>query len=264
MAKSDNGSARSIETIDWNINGESLSDFSEAVLEADPKILKPGKNSITATVTDNIGNTQIIKGTYVVKWTPTISVYGVDNYYFYSPATPKVTVKLRLGNQMVSGKVTLTASYVNGAGKKVSQKFDLLNGTGSLTLQSLSKSTNVTLNVPATAGTQSVSTSFLVDVRKRPPAPINTKISISAPRVTVWPKSFNATVSLTGKGSYSCTATFQDYYINFTMSAGSKKQINIQPTYLSESAEFLRGYCTGSAGAGTTFFDTWVIVSSQG
>ena len=263
ISNTSTGSARVIESIEWTVNGRFIDGESRETLTADPRIIGPGKNQITAKITDNLGNSTNLTATYNVKWTPTVNVYGINEYYFYSPATPKATIKLYIGNVLLPGKLKLTATYLNSSGKKVSQKFDITNGSGTLVLQSLTKVTDVSVLVPATSSTQATSAAFTVDVRKRPPAPIITKVSITAPTVTVWPKSFTANVSLTGKGNYACSIRFQGFSTNFTMSAGTTKKVLIQPTYLSNSAEFLSGSCIGPAGAGTSFFDTWVIVSIQ-
>ena len=188
---------------------------------------------------------------------------GLDGYYFYSPANPKITVKAYLGGGSWSGKYAASAIYKNSSGKLVKQSFTITNGTGSVVLQTLKVTTSIRIEVPTGSTNNAASVSGVIELRKRPPAPVYTNISLSLPKIVIWPNSFTAKISVTGKGYYSCRLNFQSYYIDFGVAAGGSTSVNVQPTLGVNMAQKVYGQCTGTGNAGTTYFDDYIILSLQ-
>jgi hypothetical protein len=98
-------------------------------------------------------------------------------------------------------------------------------------------------------------------LKKKPPAPVYTKISLGLPQLVIWPNSFNATVRVSGKGNYACTLTFQDYYIDFNVAAGSSKTVRVQPTLGVNRTERAAVSCSSSFSTGYT--SDWLVLSLQ-
>jgi hypothetical protein len=254
---------RKIESVIWKVDGKVVNSYEEESLSTEYQSLPGGNRKITATIKDEYGDTYVVERTYAIKWSPSLKLVGLDGYFYYSPASPKVTVKAYLGGDSWSGKHSATASYKNSSGKLVKQSFTISNGTGSLVLQTLKTSTNIKIDVASGSTNNAASVSGVIELRKRPPAPVYTNIYLTLPKIVIWPNSFNVKVRVTGKGYYSCRMNFQNYYVDFGVSAGSTTSVNVQPTLGVNMAQKVYGSCTGTGNAGTTYFDDWIIVSLQ-
>jgi hypothetical protein len=187
----------------------------------------------------------------------------LDGYFYYSPASPKVTVKAYLGGSSWGGKHSAIASYKNSSGKLVKQSFTISNGVGTVVLQTLKVTTGIRIDVASGSTNNAASVSGVIELRKRPPAPVYTNIYLTLPKIVIWPNSFNVKVRVTGKGYYSCRLNFQNLFYDFGVEAGSTTSINVQPTLGVNMAQKLYGSCTGTGNAGTTYFDDLIIVSLQ-
>jgi hypothetical protein len=196
-----------------------------------------------------------------MKWAPVLKFVDLDGYYWWTPANPLIKVKAYLGSAAWKGSHVATITYKNSSGKTVKQTFTIKNGSGSVTLQTLSKTTSVKVSVGATTGTVASSAEGSVELRKKPPAPVNTRISLGIPSLVIWPNSFNASVRVTGKGNYACTLTFQDYYIDFSVAAGSSKTVRVQPTLGINMAQRVSVSCRSSYSSG--YASDWLVLSLQ-
>jgi hypothetical protein len=254
------GSARTVESVVWTVNGKKASTSSEAIYSGPSEVFVSGNNTVTAVVTDSIGNTTTLKGTYTVKWAPVISVPEIRGYSWYIPATPSFKVKVTLLGKPWSGTVSL--SYKSASGS-VSQSVKISSGVGTATMKTIRSNTPVTFSIASSASTQATSFTDTVYVQVRPPDPITTRISISAPGSVTWPNSFTFRLSLTGKGRYSCVAYFQRRYVNFSVSAGSSTSVTMQPTDGVNRSEVLNGFCDGPAGSTRTYFNTNLAVVTR-
>ena len=254
------GGYRSVDTVLWSIDGKDIAGTS-TTLNASLDEVKPGVHVISVKVIDSIGQTYTATNSYTMKWAPVLKFVGLDGYYWWTPAAPTIKVKAYLGNSAWSGSHTATITYKNSAGKSVKQTFTIKNGSGTIVLQTLSKTTAIKVSVGATTGTVGASAEGTVELKKKPPAPVNTKISLSIPDLVIWPNSFNATVKVSGKGYYACSLYFQDYYVNFNVSAGSSKTIRVQPTLGVNMAQRVYGSCTSSYSTG--WFSDWLVLSLQ-
>jgi hypothetical protein len=254
---------RKIDSVTWRVDGKIVDSYEQESLSTEYKSLPGGNRKVTATIKDEYGDTYVVERTYAIKWSPSLKLVGLDGYFYYSPASPKVTVKAYLGGDSWSGKHSATASYKNSSGKLVKQSFTISNGTGSLVLQTLKTSTNIKIDVAQGSTNNAASVSGVIELRKRPPAPVYTNIYLTLPKIVIWPNSFNVKVRVTGKGYYSCRMNFQNYYVDFGVSAGSTTSVNVQPTLGVNMAQKVYGSCTGTGNAGTTYFDDWIIVSLQ-
>ena len=254
---------RKIDSVIWRVDGKIVNSYEQESLSTEYKSLPGGNRKITATIKDEYGDTYVVERTYAIKWSPSLKLVGLDGYFYYSPASPKVTVKAYLGGGSWSGKHAATASYKNSNGKLVKQSFTISNGTGTVVLQTLKVTTDIRIDVAAGSTNNAASVSGEIELRKKPPAPVYTNIYLTLPKIVYWPKSFNVNVRVTGKGYYSCRLNFQNYYVDFGVSAGGTTTVNVQPTLGVNMAQKLYGSCTGTGNAGTTYFDDWIIVSLQ-
>ena len=251
------GSGRTVKNVEWKINGKSAGDSSEPIYSGPTNVFKAGSNTVVAVVTDSIGNVSTLKGTYTVKWAPLISVPEIQNYSWYIPANPSFKVRVTLLGKPWSGNVTLSYKSATGA---VTQTVKVSGGVGTANMKTIKSDTLVTFAIASTATTQATSTTGTVSVQVRPPDPIITKISVRAPGSVTWPNSFTFSLSLTGKGRYSCTAYFQRRYVNFSVFAGNTVQVTVQPTDGVNRSEVLSGSCMGPAGSTRTYFNTNLAV----
>jgi hypothetical protein len=254
---------RRIESVIWRVDGKIVNSYENGSLSTEYQSLPGGNRKISATVKDEFGDIYQIERTYSIKWSPSLKIVGLDGYFYYSPASPKITVKAFLGGNSWKGKQSAIATYKNSSGTVVKQRFSITNGVGSVVLQTLRSSTSIKVDVSASSTSNSASVSGVIELRKRPPAPVYTNITLSAPNIVYWPNSFSVRVKVTGKGYYSCRLNFQNYYIDFGVAAGRTTSVNVQPTLGVNMAQKIYGSCTGTGNAGTTYFDDWVILSLQ-
>ena len=254
---------RKIDSVIWKVDGKVVESYEVESLSVDYASLPGGNRKVSATIKDEYGDVYVLERTYAVKWSPSLKLIGLDGYYFYSPANPKITVKAYLGGGSWSGKYAASAIYKNSSGKLVKQSFTITNGTGSVVLQTLKVTTAIRIEVPTGSTNNAASVSGVIELRKRPPAPVYTNISLSLPKIVIWPNSFTAKISVTGKGYYSCRLNFQSYYIDFGVAAGGSTSVNVQPTLGVNMAQKVYGQCTGTGNAGTTYFDDYIILSLQ-
>jgi hypothetical protein len=258
-----NPGERKIESVIWKVDGKVVDSYQIESFSADYASLPGGSRKVSATVKDEYGDVYTLERTYTVKWSPSLKLIGLDGYYYYSPAAPKVTVRAYLGGESLSGKYSAFAIYKNSSGKSVKQSFTITNGSGSIVLQTLKATTDIRIQVPAGSTNNEAEVSGVIELRKRPPAPVYTNITLTMPRVVIWPNSFNVNVRVTGKGYYSCRLNFQNYYYDFGVNAGGTTSVNVQPTIGVNMAQKVYGSCRGTGNAGTTYFDDWIIVSLQ-
>ena len=254
---------RKIESVIWKVDGKVVNSYEEESLSTEYQSLPGGNRKITATIKDEYGDTYVVERTYAIKWSPSLKLVGLDGYFYYSPASPKVTVKAYLGGSSWGGKHSAIASYKNSSGKLVKQSFTISNGVGTVVLQTLKVTTGIRIDVASGSTNNAASVSGVIELRKRPPAPVYTNIYLTLPKIVIWPNSFNVKVRVTGKGYYSCRLNFQNLFYDFGVAAGSTTSINVQPTLGVNMAQKLYGSCTGTGNAGTTYFDDLIIVSLQ-
>ena len=254
---------RKIDSVIWRVDGKIVNSYEQESLSTEYESLPGGNRKITATIKDEYGDTYVVERTYAIKWSPSLKLVGLDGYFYYSPASPKVTVKAYLGGGSWSGKHSATASYKNSSGKLVKQSFTISNGIGTVVLQTLKVTTDIRIDVASGSTNNAASVSGEIELRKKPPAPVYTNIYLTMPRIVIWPNSFNVKVRVTGKGYYSCRLNFQNLYYDFGVAAGSTTSINVQPTLGVNMAQKIYGSCTGTGNAGTTYFDDLIIVSLQ-
>ena len=258
-----NPGERSIDSVVWRVDGKIVDSYQVQSLSLNYDALPGGSRKISATIKDEFGDVYFLERTYAIKWSPSLKLIGLDGYFYYSPASPKITVRAYLGGESLSGKYSAFAIYKNSSGKSVKQSFTITNGTGSVVLQTLKTTTDIRIEVPAGSTINEAEVSGTIELRKKPPAPVYTNISLTLPRIVIWPNSFNAKVRVTGKGYYSCRLNFQNFYYDFGVSAGGTATVNVQPTIGVNMAQKVYGSCTGTGNAGTTYFDDWLILSLQ-
>ena len=254
---------RKIDSVIWRVDGKVVNSYEQESLSTEYESLPGGNRKITATIKDEYGDTYVVERTYAIKWSPSLKLVGLDGYFYYSPASPKVTVKAYLGGSSWSGKHSATASYKNSSGKLVKQSFTISNGIGTVVLQTLKVTTDIRIDVASGSTNNAASVSGEIELRKKPPAPVYTNIYLTMPKIVIWPNSFNVKVRVTGKGYYSCRLNFQNLYYDFGVAAGNTTSINVQPTLGVNMAQKIYGSCTGTGNAGTTYFDDLIIVSLQ-
>jgi hypothetical protein len=254
------GGYRDIAEVQWSIDGKAISG-SSLTLDANLSEVTPGAHTVSVKVVDTIGKSYSATKNYTMKWAPVLKFVDLDGYYWWTPASPSVKVKAYLGSAAWKGSHKATITYKNSSGKSVRQTFTIKNGSGSVVLQTLSRTTGVTVSVGATTGTVAASVEGTVELRKKPPAPVYTKVSLGLPQLVIWPNSFNATVRVSGKGNYSCTLTFQDYYTTFSVAAGSSKTVRVQPTFGINAAQRASVSCSSSYSSG--YASDWLILSLQ-
>ena len=254
------GGYRDVEEVQWSIDGKEISG-SSLTLDANLSEVSPGLHTVSVKVVDTVGQTYSATKNYTMKWAPVLKFVDLDGYYWWTPASPSVKVKAYLGSAAWKGSHKATITYKNSSGKSVKQTFTIKNGSGSVVLQTLSRTTGVTVSVGATTGTVAASVEGTVELRKKPPAPVYTKVSLGLPQLVIWPNSFNATVRVSGKGNYSCTLTFQDYYTTFSVAAGSSKTVRVQPTFGINAAQRASVSCSSSYSSG--YASDWLILSLQ-
>ena len=254
------GGYRDIDQIQWSIDGKAIPG-SSLTLNANLNEVSPGAHTVSVKVIDTIGQSYTATKNYTMKWAPVLKFVDLEGYYWWTPASPSIKVKAYLGNAAWKGSYAATITYKNSSGKTVKQTFTIKNGSGTVTLQKLSKTTTVKVSVGATKGTVAASTEGKVELRKKPPAPVYTNISLGLPSLVIWPNAFNATVRVSGKGNYACTLTFQDYYINFNVAAGSSKTVRVQPTFGINAAQRASVSCSSSVSSG--YASDWLILSLQ-
>jgi hypothetical protein len=254
------GGYRDIDQIQWSIDGKVIPGSSET-LDASLSEVSPGLHTVSVKVIDTIGQSYTATKNYTMKWAPVLKFVDLEGYYWWTPASPSIKVKAYLGNAAWKGSYAATITYKNSSGKTVKQTFTIKNGSGTVTLQKLSKTTAVKVSVGATNGTVAASTEGTVELRKKPPAPVYTNISLGLPNLVIWPNAFNATVKVSGKGKYACTLTFQDFYTNFSVNAGSSKTVRVQPTFGINAAQRASVSCRSSFSSG--YASDWLILSLQ-
>jgi hypothetical protein len=254
------GGYRTTELVQWSIDGREIPG-SSTTLNADLSEASPGTHTVSVKVIDSIGQSYSASKSYTMKWAPTIKLVSLDGYYWYTPAAPTIKVRAYLGNSAWAGSHSATITYQNSSGKTVKQTFTIKNGSGSVVLQTLSRTTDIKVSVGATTGTVAASADGTVVLKKKPPAPVYTTVSLGIPSLVIWPNSFNATVRVTGKGNYSCTLTFQDYYLPFSVAAGSSKTVRVQPTLGINMAQRVSVSCSSSYSSG--YASDWLVLSLQ-
>jgi hypothetical protein len=254
------GGYRFVEEVQWSIDGKEIPGSSET-LDANLSEVSPGVRTVSVKVIDSIGQSYSATKNYTMKWAPVLKFVDLDGYYWWTPASPSIKVKAYLGSAAWKGSHSATITYKNSSGKSVKQTFIIKNGTGSVVLQTLSRTTDIKVSVGATTGTVAASAEGTVVLKKKPPAPVYTKISLGLPQLVIWPNSFNATVRVTGKGTYSCTLTFQDYYSTFSLAAGSSKSVRVQPTFGINAAQRASVSCRSSYSSG--YASDWLVLSLQ-
>jgi hypothetical protein len=254
------GGYRNIDDIQWSIDGKVIPGSSET-LDASLSEVSPGLHTVSVKVVDSIGQSYSATKNYTMKWAPVLKFVDLEGYYWWTPASPSIKVKAYLGSAAWKGSHSATITYKNSSGKSVKQTFIIKNGTGSVVLQTLSRTTDIKVSVGATTGTVAASAEGTVVLKKKPPAPVYTKISLGLPQLVIWPNSFNATVRVTGKGTYSCTLTFQDYYSTFSLAAGSSKSVRVQPTFGINAAQRASVSCRSSYSSG--YASDWLVLSLQ-
>ena len=254
------GGYRTAESIQWSIDGKTIPGSGQQ-LDANLSEVSPGTHTVSVKVIDSIGQSYSASKSYTMKWAPVLKFVDLDGYYWWTPASPSIKVKAYLGSAAWKGSHAATIPYKNSSGKIVKQTFTLKNGSGSVVLQTLSRTTDVKVSVGATTGTVAASVEGTVVLKKKPPAPVYTKISLGIPALVIWPNSFNATVRVTGKGNYSCTLTFQDYYLPFSVAAGSSKTVRVQPTLGINMAQRVSVSCSSSYSSG--YASDWLVLSLQ-
>jgi hypothetical protein len=254
------GGYRDIELVQWSIDGKAIPG-SSTTLDASLSEVSPGPHTVSVKVVDTIGQSYSATKSYTMKWAPVLKFVDLDGYYWWTPASPSIKVKAYLGSAAWSGSHAATITYKNSSGKTVKQSFTIKNGSGSVVLQTLSRTTDIQVSVGATTGTVAASAEGTVVLKKKPPAPVYTKISLGIPTLVIWPNSFNATVRVTGKGNYSCTLTFQDYYLPFSIAAGSSKTVRVQPTLGINMAQRVSVSCSSSYSSG--YASDWLVLSLQ-
>ena len=254
------GGFRDIELVQWSIDGKAIAG-SSLTLDANLSEVSPGAHTVSVKITDTIGQTYSATKSYTMKWAPVLKFVDLDGYYWWTPASPAIKVKAYLGSALWKGSHAATITYKNSSGKTVKQTFTIKNGSGSVVLQTLSRTTGVKVAVGATTGTVAASVDGTVVLKKKPPAPVYTKISLGLPNLVIWPNAFNATVRVSGKGNYSCTLTFQDYFTKFTVAAGSSKTVRVQPTFGINAAQRASVSCSSSFSSG--YASDWLVLSLQ-
>jgi hypothetical protein len=254
------GGYRNIEEVQWSIDGKVIPGSSEK-LDANLSEVSPGVHTVSVKVVDTIGQSYSATKSYTMKWAPVLKFVDLEGYYWWTPAAPSIKVKAYLGSAAWKGSHTATITYKNSSGKAVKQTFTIKNGSGSVVLQTLSKTTAIKVSVGATTGTVAASAEGTVVLKKKPPAPVYTKITLGLPQLVIWPNSFNATVRVSGKGYYACTLSFQDYYIEFGVAAGSSKTVRVQPTFGINAAQRASVSCSSSVSSG--YASDWLVLSLQ-
>jgi hypothetical protein len=254
------GGYRTIESVQWSIDGKEIPGSSQT-LDANLSEVSPGVRTVSVKVIDSIGQSYSATKNYTMKWAPVLKFVDLEGYYWWTPAAPSIKVKAYLGSAGWKGSHTATITYKNSSGKAVKQTFTIKNGSGSVVLQTLSKTTAIKVSVGATTGTVAASAEGTVVLKKKPPAPVYTKITLGLPQLVIWPNSFNATVKVSGKGYYACTLSFQDYYIEFGVAAGSSKTVRVQPTFGINAAQRASVSCNSSVSSG--YASDWLVLSLQ-
>ena len=254
------GGYRDIDQIQWSIDGKVIPGSSET-LDASLSEVSPGLHTVSVKVTDTIGQSYSATKNYTMKWAPVLKFVDLEGYYWWTPASPSIKVRAYLGSAAWKGSHSATITYKNSSGKSVKQTFTIKNGSGSVVLQKLSRTTDIKVSVGATTGTVAASAEGIVVLKKKPPAPVYTKISLGLPQLVIWPNSFNATVRVSGKGNYACTLTFQGYYTDFSVAAGSSKTVRVQPTLGVNRTERAAVSCSSSFSTGYT--SDWLVLSLQ-
>jgi hypothetical protein len=254
------GGYRNIEEIQWSIDGKVIPGSSET-LDANLSEVSPGLHTVSVKVIDSIGQTYSATKNYTMKWAPVLKFVDLEGYYWWTPASPSIKVKAYLGSAAWKGSHSATITYKNSSGKSVKQTFIIKNGTGSVVLQTLSRTTAIKVSVGATTGTVAASVEGIVVLKKKPPTPVYTKISLGLPQLVIWPNSFNATVKVSGKGYYACTLKFQDYSTEFGVAAGSSKTVRVQPTFGLNAAQSVSVSCSSSYSSG--YASDWLVLSLQ-
>jgi hypothetical protein len=254
------GGYRYVEEVQWSIDGKEIPGSSET-LDANLSEVSPGVRTVSVKVIDSIGQSYSATKNYTMKWAPELKFVGVEGAYWWTPATPMIKVKAYLGDSAWAGSHTATISYRNSSGKAVKQTFTIKNGVGSVVLQTLKNTTNIEVSVAATKGTVAASAETTIVLKKKPPAPVYTKISLSIPSLVIWPNSFKATVRVSGKGSYECSLYFQSYKTTFYVNSGSSKTVTVEPTEGLNKAQTISGTCTSKYSTG--WFSDWLKVSLQ-
>ena len=254
------GGYRTAESIQWSIDGKTIPGSGQQ-LDANLSEVSPGTHTVSVKVIDSIGQSYSASKTYTMKWAPVLKFVDLEGYYWWTPASPSIKVKAYLGSAAWKGSHAATITYKNSSGKTVKQTFTLKNGSGSVVLQTLSRTTDVKVSVGATTGTVAASVDGTVVLKKKPPAPVYTTVSLGIPSLVIWPNSFNATVRVTGKGNYSCTLIFQDYNLPFSVAAGSSKTVRVQPTLGINMAQRVSVSCSSSYSSG--YASDWLVLSLQ-
>ena len=254
------GGYRYVEEVQWSIDGKEIPGSSET-LDANLSEVSPGVRTVSVKVIDSIGQTYSATKNYTMKWAPVLKFADLEGYYWWTPAAPSIKVKAYLGSAAWKGSHSATITYTNSSGKSVKQTFTIKNGSGSVVLQTLSRTTAIKVSVGATTGTVAASVEGIVVLKKKPPAPVYTKISLGLPQLVIWPNSFNATVKVSGKGYYACTLKFQDYFTEFGVAAGSSKTVRVQPTFGINAAQSASVSCRSSYSSG--YASDWLVLSLQ-
>jgi len=254
------GGYRSIALVQWSIDGKVIPGSAET-LDADLREASPGVHTVSVKVIDSIGQSYSAFKSYTMTWAPVLKFDDLDGYYWWTPASPTIKVRAYLGSAAWSGSHAATITYTNSSGKSVKQSFTIKNGSGSVVLQTLSRTTDIKVSVGATTGTVATSAEGTVVLKKKPPAPVYTKISLSIPSLVIWPNSFKATVKVSGKGRYECSLYFQDFVTTFSVNSGSSKTVTVEPTEGLNKAQTVRGACVSSYSTG--WFSDWLKVSLQ-
>jgi hypothetical protein len=254
------GGYRNIEDVKWSIDGKVIPGSSET-LDASLSEVSPGLHTVSVKVTDTIGQSYSATKNYTMKWAPEIKFVGLKGAYWWIPASPTIKVKAYLGDSAWAGSHKATISYRNSSGKAVKQTFTIRNGVGSVVLQTLKTTTNIEVSVAATSGTVAASVEARVELKKKPPAPVTTNISLRIPQMVIWPNSFSATVKVSGKGKYECSIHFQNYETRFYLNAGSSKTLVIQPTEGLNKRLLVYGACWNSLSTG--WYSDWIVLSLQ-
>ena len=254
------GGYRTVESIQWSIDGKTIPGSAQQ-LNANLSEVSPGAHTVSVKVIDSVGQSYSASKSYTMKWAPELKFVGVEGAYWWTPATPMIKIKAYLGDSAWAGSHKATISYRNSSGKAVKQTFTIKNGVGSVVLQTLKSTTSIEVSVEATKGTVAASAETTIVLKKKPPTPVYTKISLSIPSLVIWPNSFKATVRVSGKGSYECNLYFQSYKTTFYVNSGSSKTVTVEPTEGLNKAQTVSGTCTSKYSTG--WFSDWLKVSLQ-
>jgi hypothetical protein len=260
LNNSNNQTSRSIKSASWSVNGKSVGSTSTGRFPANFTSFVPGSNKVSVQVVDSLGQSQSFSRSYLVKFSPAITIPELDTYDWYIPATPSFKVYVTLAKKNWTGTGFISYVGANGPSKLT---FKASNGIANVTLGTLKRSTQITVTIPGTKTTEAATISKTVALQIRPPTPVHTTITVTAPSTTYWPSLIPVTVTVSGQGLYQCHERYQDGYYDFNVNAGHSTSFKIQPSYGINLTENLSVYCDGGPGTVRTYAQTSISMATR-